>query len=177
MKQILILLSLVFLFPFCLSAEEQALQAYSPQVTFSIGSRFGTTKGKFKKVRVENFQAAQGQAKIVIETKSIDTDNSSRDDHLRNEDFFDCKKYPTAVFLLQSLQKEKSYYNASGTLTLHGKTKKVSFRVRKTGKPEDTAGVYKGNFSLDRTEYGISYNSFINPIDKMVQMTVSLVVK
>ena len=49
---------------------------------------------------------------------SVNTDNSTRDDHLKSADFFDVTKFPTMTFKSTSLEKAKDGYKLHGNLTL-----------------------------------------------------------
>ena len=122
--------------------------------------RFNTFDGKF------NYDAKQpndSQIKIVIETKSIDSNHAERDKHLRGKDFLNVDKYPTATFKSTSY---KAIDANSGTITgefeLHGVKKAISFPIEKIGEGNDPWGGYRvgfsGTTSLKLSDYGIDYN-------------------
>lgn len=122
--------------------------------------RFNTFDGKF------NYDAKQpndSQIKIVIQTKSIDSNHAERDKHLKGKDFLNVDKYPTATFKSSSY---KAIDADSGTLTgefeLHGVKKTISFPIEKVGEGNDPWGGYRAGFSgttsLKLADYGISYN-------------------
>ncbi len=80
------------------------------------GVRFGVShmvisevEGKFSKFdgEVTSSKADFSDAKIsfTIDVASVDTDNADRDEHLRNEDFFDVAKFPTMTFVSKSMDK------------------------------------------------------------------------
>ncbi|NIO40205.1 MAG: polyisoprenoid-binding protein [Burkholderiales bacterium] len=71
-----------------------------------------------------------GFIEIVINTASIDTGLAKRDEHLRAADFFNVQRYPTMIFVAESLQFDGQHLvSADGQLTMLGKTLPVSLRV------------------------------------------------
>ncbi|MFL9842926.1 YceI family protein [Flavobacterium rhizosphaerae] len=74
--------------------------------------------------------------------------------HLKAEDFFGTDKYKTSTLVFKSV-KEKSagIYAVTADLTIKNITKPVTFDLT-VGKDFATT-----NFNIDRTKYGIEYNS------------------
>lgn len=74
--------------------------------------------------------------------------------HLKGPDFFDVEKHETAVFEITGVEGE----NISGNLTLKGVKKNVTFpaKVEVNG---DELNIVSEPFTIDRTEWGIEYNS------------------
>jgi polyisoprenoid-binding protein YceI len=91
-----------------------------------------------------------------------------RDKHLRSSDFFDVDRFPTVVF--QSLRVEAAGRRATvvGRLTMHGVTREIAVPI--DVQITNTALVASGEFIVNRGEYGISYNSFVNPIGNEVRV-------
>ncbi|NVO83876.1 YceI family protein [Hymenobacter terrestris] len=75
-------------------------------------------------------------------------------EHLRGEDFFAVAKYPTAVFELREVRAGM----AVGQLTLRGVTKPVRFPLVVEPRPDGRLHI-SGSATLDRTQFGIHYNS------------------
>lgn len=73
--------------------------------------------------------------------------------HLRDADFFDVKRFPTAEYKLR----EVANGYAEGQLTLKGVTRPLRFPVT----VENTANGLRiqGVATVDRTEFGVRYNS------------------
>ncbi len=104
---------------------------------------------------------------LTIDVKSIDTDNKKRDDHLRSSDFFDADKYPTITFISKSMKKTgKDTYKLSGDFTMHGVTKEITLDVKYGGTIKDPYGNTRAGFKLtgklDRTDFGLKYNSVMD---------------
>ncbi|AKD55926.1 YceI family protein [Spirosoma radiotolerans] len=92
-------------------------------------------------------------ATMTMDMTSIQHENDRLQAHLRDEAFFDVARFPTATFVLRSL----SGTTATGQLTLKGVTKPVSFPV--TISPDGAGLRIKGRALIDRTQFGIRYNS------------------
>lgn len=100
---------------------------------------------------------AEGQtvraARVVVDMATISHEKTELADHLRGADFFETSKYPTAVFELTEFKGGQ----AKGTLTLKGVTKPVAFPVTVAAVPGGLR--LRGTATLDRTQFGINYNS------------------
>ena len=89
-------------------------------------SRFDSTTGKivFDKV------AKTGSVDITIDTKSVNTGNTTFNEHIQGEDFLDTAKFPTATFKSTKVIFEgEKPVSIEGNLTLKGVTKAVSLTV------------------------------------------------
>ena len=79
--------------------------------------------------------------------------------HLKNADFFDVKNFPTAKFAVTGSEIKGTKNLITGNFTLRGETKSITIPVTIT---EDEAGnaTFKSDiFSIDRTEFGVTYKS------------------
>lgn len=92
--------------------------------------------------------------RFEFDMHTIQHDDAKLTEHLRGEDFFDAKKYPTAVFVLREVRGG----TATGQLTLKGITKPVQFPVVLEQLPNSRLRV-KGTATIDRTQFGVNYNS------------------
>ncbi len=113
----------------------------------------------------ENFSDAK--AKFTIQVKSVDTASEKRDQHLKSPDFFDAAQYPTITFDGKKVKKTKNnHYKLTGNLTMHGVTKSVTLDVKYNGTILDPFGNTKAGFKvtgiLDRTDWGLTYNSVMD---------------
>jgi len=103
---------------------------------------------------------------ITIQTKSVDSRDEKRDEHLRGNDFFDSEKYPTITFKGKEFKKVSgNKYKVIGTFTLHGVTKEVTFDATFGGTVKDPWGGTRAGLKLsgeiDRYDYGLKYNSIL----------------
>lgn len=111
----------------------------------------GTIQLRQGTVEVRNGQICRSRIDVAMRT--IQHENGQMQAHLRGEDFFDAAAFPTATFVLQQI----SAGQASGQLTIKGVTKPVSFPILMT--LAGGALYLKGQLTLDRTAFGINYNS------------------
>ena len=139
---------------------------------------FGVTYMMLSEVtgRFNDFDATLEQGKddfseskvtATIQTKSIDTDNESRDKHLRSDDFFNAEKYPTITFVSTSFLKtgEKNY-RITGNLTMRDVTKEVMLEAVYMGMITDPRGNTRAGFkatgSVNRQEFGVRWNKSLD---------------
>ena len=96
--------------------------------------------GNFEKsalsMNVDEKNFTNSKINFVVDVNSINTHIEARDNHLRNEDFFDVKKFPEMVFQSTSIKPMKInssmkilLYEVKGNLTLHGVTKPVTVNL------------------------------------------------
>ena len=99
------------------------------KIGFTASTLLFDVDGHFEKfdVKVEGDSAKPATAKlsVSIDVASIATDNSKRDQHLRAPDFFDAKKFPKIQFVSSKVSASGKNLTVEGTLTMHGKQRKV----------------------------------------------------
>jgi len=131
-------------------------------------SHFGTStnRGRFdKKSGTVQFDRAgkSGKVELTIDTASINTGVPALDKHLREEDFFDAAKFPTAVFVADKFTfSGDKVSEVSGTLTLRGKTHPVTLKATRFNcydNPFFKREVCGGDFetTILRSQWGVSY--------------------
>ena len=113
----------------------------------------------------------------VIKVVSINTDNKKRDDHLRNDDFFNVEKYPDITFQTNKIKNGKAY----GKFTMRGVTKDVVFDIEETGQITDPWGNKRVGLELsgkiNRKDYGVNWNKVIETGGVVVGEEVKLIVE
>jgi polyisoprenoid-binding protein YceI len=92
-------------------------------------------------------------ATVVVAMPTLAGENDDLVAHLRNADFFDVDRYPTATFELTAFRAD----SASGRLTIKGITKPVRLPATLVRTP--TGWRLRGTAHLDRTAFGVVYNS------------------
>ncbi len=125
-------------------------------------------KGEFQKFSgVLNFDEknpSKSTVEVTIDANSVDTGDKKRDDHLRNPDFLDTKKFPTLTFKSTKVTKKKGGFKVQGNLTIHGVTKSVVLDVEgPTKSVKDPWGNTKRGVSattkISRKDFGLTYNA------------------
>ena len=121
--------------------------------------------GRFKDfdgVIVVDPDITKSSVKITIKTASVDTDNSQRDNDLRNSEFLDVAKYPEMTFVSDKIEKRGDGYVAIGTFTLKGVSKKIELPFTFAGPITDPWGMQriaaKASTKINRQDYGVKYN-------------------
>ena len=162
--------SLFALTAYAAGANHSVDRAHS-RVGFTAYTKLFNAKGTFKKwngsaiLDVENM--ANSKVSIDIETKSVDTDSSGRDEHLVKEDFFFSEKYPLATFRSTSFRtKDANNLVVTGDLTIRGVTKKivVPFKFTEVEQMKKDGSKYvtrraRGAFRVNRHDFGINYKA------------------
>lgn len=148
------------------------IQPEASEISFRATSRLMDAAGRFSRfsgeVVVDPAVLTSGRINLTIDTASLDTGIEMRDNHLRSSDFFDVERFPTVAF--QSVRIEAAGRRASvvGRLTLHGVTREIAVPI--DVQITNTALVASGEFIVNRGEYAINYNSFLNPIGNEVRV-------
>ena len=91
-------------------------------------------------------------SRITIQMESLWSDNNRLTGHLKNADFFDVPNFPTAEFVVTSMDNDGTL---TGNLTMHGVTKSISF-------PSDVdisdgSVSLKAEFDIKRFDWGVVY--------------------
>ena len=145
------------------AADDYTLDAMHAGVNFKI-SHLGLswTYGRFNDVSGSftiDESAEKCSFNLTIKTDSVDTGNKKRDEHLRSPDFFNAKQYPTITFKSTSVKAAKGGYEVTGDLTLHGKSKSVTFTLVGGRKAEFPKGVQRTGYSTElvikRSDFGM----------------------
>ncbi|NET33570.1 MAG: YceI family protein [Cyanothece sp. SIO1E1] len=107
------------------------------------------------------FQGSKAEltiAKIVIDMTTIQSDNARLIQHLKSKDFFEVKRYEQATFVMTSkLSLQEGKQEISGDLTIKDNAHPISFPVEL--KQVGGQWFIEGIMSVDRTQYGITFNS------------------
>ena len=144
-----------------------------PAITFEIKNlgiaTRGTISGLSAKVHFTpaNLNASTLEASVDVNT--INTDNYSRDEHLRSADFFDVARYPK-ITLKSVAFKHKSGSNYIGTfiLTIKGRSKQIEIPFTFVDK-ENTVE-FKGPFKINRLDFGVGSESVILSNDVVINI-------
>ena len=97
--------------------------------------------------------------------------------HLKNGDFFEVEKFPTATYKITSVKKNtnKDYnFVVNGNWTVKGKTAPVSFPAKITS-AKGLVTLESDKFSFDRQKFDVAYKSTMQ--DVMVKDEVDMKVK
>ncbi len=159
---------------YLLDAMTSQIQWKASEVTMNHN---GTVMAREGSVRLLDGQPVDGSVLVdMVTMKNLNLRGAfltQFESHMRSNDFFDIKQYPTASFAIKSLEPltgiTGSNYRVDGEMTIKNVTNKVSFpaNIQKT----DTGLNLVGHMVIDRTLYGIQFRSakFFEKLgDKMI---------
>ncbi len=122
------------------------------------------TFGKFT-VSFSIQQDDLSSAKLVVQVfpESVFTDNKTRDNHLKGEDFFKVEEFPLLTFTSQSIELNSDGYLAKGQMNMLGVKKDLAFPFTYVGKGQYEDGgmfaAFQGKFTFNQVAYGMDSNS------------------
>ena len=126
---------------------------------FNVGGSFTGIKGT---IVFDEAKPADASFDITVDAASVNTDNDMRDNHLREDSYFDVKNYPVIHFVSSKITAEggKGHYVVAGKLTIKKTTKEISFPFTATAGNEGM--IFDGEFKINRRDYGVGSSSTIS---------------
>ena len=128
---------------------------------------------KFKgKAEVDAATKSLKSVSVEIDTASLFTEIGEKlTNHLKSPDFFEVKAYPKATFESTKVTAgEKGKAIITGKLSLHGVTKEISFPA--TVEVGEKGLTLTSEFSIDRTQFGMTYGLVEGGVEPKVSMKV-----
>jgi polyisoprenoid-binding protein YceI len=113
------------------------------------------------------------QFNVSVNSNTINTDNSARDKHLRKSEYFDVEKYQVITYVSTKITESTvaGRFFVIGNLTIKGVTKVVQFGFSAT--PTATGYSFKGEFEINRRDYGIGGSSVSMADNLKVQLNIA----
>ncbi|MFT6153065.1 MAG: polyisoprenoid-binding protein YceI [Bermanella sp.] len=114
---------------------------------------------------------------VTIKTASVDSNHAERDKHLRDEDFLNVSKYPTASFKSTNIvSKGEGKADITGDLTLNGVTKAVTIATIEIGAGSDPWGGFRRGFEgtteIALKDFNINFN--LGPASEKVLLELNV---
>ncbi|HEY7271254.1 MAG TPA: YceI family protein [Actinoplanes sp.] len=121
----------------------------------------------------------QSSVTATIQTGSVFTGQTDRDNHLRTGDFFEVAKYPTMEYRSTGIKSfDGNEFVLEGELTIKGVTKPVDLHVEFEGAGRSPYGHDVFGFSataeVDREEWGLTWNVALESGGVMVGKKIKL---
>jgi polyisoprenoid-binding protein YceI len=154
--------------------------------TFKVRHMMANVVGQFRdftgNINLDRANPAGSSVEFTIQSASIDTGNSNRDEHLRSADFFDAAKFPAITFKSTAVAaKSANEFAVTGDLTMHGVTKRVTLPVSFLGFGKTARGEKAGfeiETTVNRKDYGIVWNKTLDEggllLGEDVKVTINL---
>lgn len=176
MKKVLVSLCLIAtigLFSFTL-VTKRSIKSY--KIGFAIKNMGLTVNGTLKNPKVNRFyfdkdSLNKSRIDVSIPVSTINTGTKKRDEHLQQKEYFNAAKYPNIRMRSKKFVKENS-----GTIrgyfyvTMKGVSKEVNFPVSVV--TANGVTTFKGNFKLNRLNFGVGTSSLVLADDLKVQLNV-----
>ncbi|MGR3854688.1 YceI family protein [Chryseobacterium cucumeris] len=148
------------------------------EITFKVKHMMiSNVKGSFRtftaEIDSEDEFFANAKTTATIQTDSVFTNNTDRDNHLKSAEFFNAEVHPTITFESQTLNN-----TVVGNLTINGITKPVTLDVDFGGINVDPWGNTKAGFSFEgkisRKDFGLNWNAALEAGGVMVSDDVKV---
>ncbi len=145
-------------------------QSYIPSdkgsaVTFAIRNFGFNVSGSFKhlqgSIKFDPNNPESSVFKVTVDAATIDTDNGSRDSHLRKEEYFDAAKYPKILFSSDKVEKTNTagLYIVKGKFTVKGISKSISIPFSAVA--QNGGYLFNGKVVLNRRDFKVGGNSMV----------------
>jgi polyisoprenoid-binding protein YceI len=99
---------------------------------------------------------------VTVDANTINTNNNSRDDHIRDESYFDVKNHPVMHFVSTKVtpSNKSGTFVMTGNLTIKATTKSISFPFKVTASGDGYN--FQGDFKINRKDFGVGGSSTIS---------------
>lgn len=177
MKNIFKILVIGLLAVIPLTAKDYNVDLAHSQVEFKIKHLgISNVKGNFGKfsgnlsLEADKLTALNGE----VDINTINTNNSGRDNHIKDPEYFNVKKFPKATLKLVSIEGNTGTFD----LTIKGITKKVNFEVDVFGTSKNMSGkeVVGLNLSgkINRKDFDIATSTPNVALGEEVQVSIDI---
>jgi polyisoprenoid-binding protein YceI len=160
------------------------LDAVHSQINFSVKHMMiSTVRGRFDTfsgtLELNETNPHLSNFEVTIDLASVNTGDAGRDGHLRNTDFFETEKFPTATFRSTRVEKAgDEEYRIYGDLTLHGVTREVPLTATLEGFTKDMQGNRRAGFTvraaISRKDFDLNWNVALETGGVLVSDKVNL---
>jgi polyisoprenoid-binding protein YceI len=155
------------------------------QVDFRVQHLVGRVRGTFTKwyavLTTKGGDWKLGSVDVSVETSSLSTGNSYRDDDLRSDRFFAVNRFPKMTFQGTGFAVSDSTVDVNGVLTIRGHAKPIVLSGVYRGIAKDLEGheriAFEASTVVDRRDFGITYNQSVAGTDVIgndVEITVAI---
>ena len=140
-------------------ASESAVSFSLKNFGFKTGGTLGAPEGD---IVFNPDDLTKSSFRVTIKAESVNTNNESRDEHLKEETYFDVKNYPLIRFVSSSVTEtdKKGAYQTQGTLTIKNKSKEITLPF--TAEKKGMGWLFSGSFKINRKDYGVGGSSTLS---------------
>jgi polyisoprenoid-binding protein YceI len=139
--------------------------------------------GRFGKVQAtivyDDKDVSKSTVNATIDVAGLDTGNSSRDNDIKSDNYFNVEQFPTATFVSASVAKGGSGLQITGNLTIKGTTKQVVLDVDGptapiTGMDKKLHAGFSASTTIHRLDFGIGAKTPTAIVGDDVKLTIDL---
>ena len=131
-------------------------------VVTKIRGRFDTVEGHL--ITAKN--PLESTVEVSVDLHSVNTNNETRDNHLRSADFFESESHPRMTFRSTGVRREGGEYFLDGDLTIKDVTRPISLSFEYAGVTPDPWGGTRIGFSakgeINRRDYNVNFEGLQN---------------
>ncbi len=120
----------------------------------------GTMAGLEGDIVFDPAHADAARFDVTVNATTINTGNDSRDEHLRDDDYFDVKNHPRIRFVSRSVRGSGSNFSMEGDLTIKNKTKALTIPFK--ADPAGKGFIFEGTFKINRRDFGVGGGSTVS---------------
>ncbi|MEO6849777.1 MAG: YceI family protein [Mucilaginibacter sp.] len=169
-------ISILLLFVTAIAFAQTKQTVTKSSVTFKIKNLGLTVDGTISGFKGDiQFDAAHLETSAIeafVDANTIDTDNDTRNEHLKSDSYFDAAKYPKITLKSVSFKhKSGSNYTAKFNLTLKDKTNPVDIPFTYT--EAGSTASFKGSLKIKRTDFDVGGSSMIMSNDVLINIDVT----
>jgi polyisoprenoid-binding protein YceI len=123
--------------------------------------------------RLDGDDPSKSSVQLVIQAKSINTGNRRRDEHLGSA-FLSAADHPAITFTSTKVEQvDQANFRVTGDLSIRSTTKPVTVDFELTG-AEDGRVSFEGRATIDRKDFGVSWNAVLEGGGTLVGEQVTL---
>ena len=155
------------------------------QVEFSVKHMMiSTVRGRFSAITGSGETSSTGALSAVsleADVKSIDTNQTQRDEHLRSADFFDVAAFPKLTFVSTTIAQTGEEITITGNLTIKDVTKSVTLKGEFSAPITDPWGNTRAGLGvtgkINRKDFGLGWNMALETGGLVVSDEVKLTIE
>lgn len=180
-----IIATITLLLPTLASASTWQIDPDHSNIQFKVRHLMvSNVKGVFHKFRgaaeIDDKDVTRSTVSVTIDTTSVDTGVTKRDEDLRSDHFFDVAKYPAMTFVSKKIVKNGAdNLRMTGDLTIHGVTREVVLDVEgpSAEMKDPWGGIRRGasaSTRINRKDFGLTWNKALETGGVMVGDDVAI---
>lgn len=149
-------------------AQKWDVQADKSAITFhgkQMGNDFDGAITKFTPdIHFDADHLDQSKVTVDIDINSIDAKDAERNKNIKESDWFDVARFPTARFETTKISKTgDDAFTAEGNLTIHGITVPIQLPFKLAHEKDKDTVIMTGSVTLDRSKFQLGTGDWADP--------------